>query len=67
VNFYIPLTETRGEKKSEVDKRVVLKDWSWAQPVYSTTLTNLSAPVIKIEIDPTKRMADIDRTNNVFE
>lgn len=67
VNFYIPLTETRGEKKSEVDNRVVLKDWSWAQPVYSTTLTNLSAPVIKIEIDPTKRMADIDRTNNVFE
>lgn len=67
VNFYIPLTETRGEKKSEVDNRVVLKDWSWAQPVYSTTLTNLSAPVIKIEIDPTKRMADLDRTNNVFE
>lgn len=67
VNFYIPLTETRGEKKSEVDNRVVLKDWSWAQPMYSAILTNLSSPVIKIEIDPTKRMADIDRTNNVFE
>jgi aminopeptidase N len=63
LNYYIPLTEMRGEKKSE--QITVLTDWSWAKPSYSFTLEGLD--IDKIEIDPTGRMADIDKKNNVYQ
>jgi hypothetical protein len=63
LNYYIPLTEMRGEKES--DQVTILKDWSWAKPSYSFTLEDLE--VNKIEIDPTGRMADIEKENNVYQ
>jgi aminopeptidase N len=63
LNYYIPLTEMRGEKKS--DQVILLEDWSWAKPSYSFSLEGLE--IDKIEIDPTGRMADIDKKNNVYQ
>ena len=53
----------RGEKES--NQVIILKDWSWAKPSYSFTLEGLE--IDKIEIDPTGRMADIDKENNVYQ
>ena len=53
----------RGEKKS--DQAILLEDWSWAKPSYTFTLEGLE--IDKIEIDPTGRMADIDKENNVYQ
>ncbi len=63
LSYYIPLTEMRGEKKS--DQVILLEDWSWAKPSYSFSLEGLE--IDKIEIDPTGRMADIDKENNVYQ
>jgi hypothetical protein len=63
LNYHIPLTEMRGEKKS--DQVILLEDWSWAKPSYSFSLEGLE--IDKIEIDPTGRMADIDKENNVYQ
>lgn len=63
LSYYIPLTEMRGEKKS--DQAILLEDWSWAKPSYTFTLEGLE--IDKIEIDPSDRMADIDKENNVYQ
>lgn len=68
--FYIPLREMRGEKPKETYalyndvKWTVLTDWFWTKPTYTI---HLNKKVKKAEIDPTKRLADIDHTNNIKE
>lgn len=64
---YIPLGAMRGMKEEEninaykgVSRRV-LKEWFWTQPDYEITFDK---EVKSLEIDPTKRMADVDRKNN---
>lgn len=65
----IPLNLMFGAKKSENDQQEyeVHEAWRWTEPTYTITfkqrLTNLS----KAEIDPSKRMADVDPRNNVLE
>ncbi len=62
---YIPLRMARAQKTSSyypLIKRVE-KNWAWAYPTYSFKVTK---PVKKVTIDPAKRMADIDKSNNVF-
>lgn len=67
--FYIPLREMRGEKPAEnlVEyqgvKRTVLTDAFWTNPVYEV---KTSKTVKTIVIDPTKRLADVDYKNNVY-
>lgn len=66
--FYIPLKMMRGEKPVENSmKRTVLEDWPWTNPTYTFDI-NKSASVIKtIMIDPSQRLADVDKTNNTFD
>ncbi len=59
--FYIPLRMLLGQKPTTA---TIINDWSWVQPTYTFTT---SKEVQSIEIDNSKRMADIDRSNNVFE
>ena len=63
--FYIPLDLLRGEKPAEnaTQKRTILPDWTWTNPTYEFK-TNTT--VQKIEIDASKRLADIERENNVW-
>ncbi len=60
-NFYIPLRMMYGKKPT---KATVIEDWPWVQPSYSFQTPKT---VKSVEIDASKRMADIDRTNNIFE
>lgn len=68
--FYIPLREMRGEKPKETYalyddvKWTVIKDWFWTKPTYTIPINK---KVKRAEIDPTKRLADIDHTNNIKE
>lgn len=66
--FYAPLESMRGEKPAENKiKRTVLPDHRWVDPVYEFEIPARAKNIAKIEIDPSRRMADIDRDNNVWE
>lgn len=66
VQYYAPLKIMRGEKPQE-DKdieRIVLEDWPWTHPEYVMAIPKRSSPITYMEIDPSQRMADVDRDNN---
>ncbi len=58
--FYIPLRMLLGNKPTSA---TIINDWSWTSPTYSFT-TNKT--IQSVEIDPSKLMADIDRSNNTL-
>ncbi len=65
--FYIPLRIMRGEKPTESDlNRTVLDDWQWVNPTYSFKLPVSLDQIVRVEIDPSQRLADIDKSNNVY-
>jgi hypothetical protein len=64
--FYIPLNETLGSKQVEFKEvtRNELEAWPWVNPNYIVKIGKKASEISSIEIDPTYRMADIDRKNN---
>jgi hypothetical protein len=62
---YIPLNLMYGEKPAEnTILRTVHTEWRWTHPEYTfETLRNIK-DIRSIEIDPSQRMADINKTNN---
>ncbi|MGB0525163.1 MAG: M1 family metallopeptidase [Flammeovirgaceae bacterium] len=66
--FYIPLRVMRGEKSERfVDiKTYVQADWPWAYPQYNLVIPTKTKKIRAIVIDPTDRMADVDKRNNVY-
>lgn len=60
-DFNIPLRMMRGNKPTSA---TVIEDWTWSHPSYSFSVTK---DIKKVEIDNSELMADIDRTNNVYE
>lgn len=58
-NYYIPLNIMRGEKPTEA---IVLKDWGWAQTKY---FFKTDKKIKSVQLDTSKFMADIDRSNNL--
>jgi hypothetical protein len=67
--IYIPLSEMRGNKPVE-DKdvdRTDLTAWPWVNPTYTVSINHKSSEIATIEIDPSLRMADIDRKNNKLD
>lgn len=65
---HIPLNLMRGTKANEQPTvpRTVAPDWNWVQTDYSLQLPEGPAPIARLELDPTQRMADIERSNNVW-
>lgn len=67
--FYIPALEMRGEKPMEKFdfykgvKRTVVEPWKWTTPDYKVSVNK---EVKRVIIDPTKRLADIDYSNNTY-
>ncbi len=59
-DFYIPLRMMLGTKPT---KATTLDAWSWAAPTYSFSAKKA---IKSVEIDPSRRMADIDDTNNSY-
>jgi hypothetical protein len=67
VMYYIPLGIMRGEKPNESGmERTLMQDWYWTHPTYDVTIDLPLSNISKIEIDPSQRMADIDRENNTW-
>lgn len=66
--FNIPLDLMRGSKPNEMPevKFTVLADWPWTHPDYRISINRPKSEISKIEIDPSKRMADMDVENNVW-
>jgi hypothetical protein len=57
----------RGEKPAENGiKRTVLPDHRWVDPVYEFTIPEKEKNIVRIEIDPSRRMADIIWENNTW-
>ena len=64
--YYIPLQMMRGEKSFGDTPVTVLRDWAWARPSYSFNVDSPSE-IVEVIIDPSGRMADIQKENNRFE
>ncbi len=66
--YNIPLRLMRGSKMREFSDMTyqVLPDWYWVQPGYSFVVKGNLSDIAKIEIDPSERMADKDKSNNTY-
>jgi hypothetical protein len=66
--YYIPLRIMRGERPMEKGEDLqILEDWPWTNVSYALTIDRHITDIQSIEIDPSLRMADVDRSNNTFE
>lgn len=67
--YYIPLNEMLGSKGIEDQsmERTDLVAWPWVNPQYTLSADYPASEIASIEIDPSMRMADIDRKNNVMD
>lgn len=64
--YYIPSNEMMGKKAME-DKSIKQTDlvaWPWVNPTYAVNIARKLNEIESIEIDPSLRMADINRKNN---
>ncbi|MEM6345434.1 MAG: M1 family metallopeptidase [Bacteroidota bacterium] len=69
VYYYIPMVIMRGEKNENwygSAERTLLEDWPWVNPTYNIQLAQGADQVATIEIDPSYRMADVNRRNNYY-
>ncbi len=65
----IPLDLMFGKKENEnkAQSYILHDEWRWVQPTYIVEFKHKLTDLIKAEIDPSKRMADIERKNNLIE
>ncbi len=65
---YVPMYLMFGEKPAENEiPRTVYPAWKWTHPAYIIEFDKRLSELTTVEIDPTFRMADIDRKNNKLE
>lgn len=66
---YIPLNLMYGEKPVEDTgiTRKVYEPWKWTHSSYTIETSKKLAEFTVVEIDPSQRMADVDRKNNKLE
>jgi hypothetical protein len=67
--YYVPLNETLGSKPIE-DRTIPRNDleaWPWVNPTYVVKVNRRTTEIASMEIDPTLRMADVERKNNVID
>ena len=65
-NYYIPLSIMRGEKDLG-DNVVLLKDWEWVNEHYEFDIDLSEKKITKIEINPSGKMADVNKKNNIIK
>jgi hypothetical protein len=66
---YIPMYLMFGAKENEYSKASFTKHepWRWTNPTYEVLIDKPLTEITSLEIDPTKRLADIDRNDNKLE
>lgn len=64
--FYISMNELMGNKPTQKasEGRIDLEPWPWVNPSYSLIINKKDSVIESIEIDPSQRMADVNRKNN---
>ena len=63
--YYIPTDLMHGLKPFETENVVQMEPWGWASPEYSfQDITQKK--ITKVEIDPSKTLADINQIDNSF-
>lgn len=65
-SVYLPLTIMRGQKKEEAGspERIHMQKWPWTHRTTEVTLDIPLSEIRSIVIDPSMRMADINREDN---
>jgi hypothetical protein len=68
MGYTVPLQIMRGAKGADLSdiNWIVSPDWAWTNPQYSLNLPVKLDDILTIEIDPSERMADIEKINNVW-
>lgn len=62
---YMPLNLMYGAKPAEdATPRTVHEEWKWTHPEYSFATSRGIQEIKSIEIDPSQRLADVNRINN---
>ncbi len=62
---YIPMNLMYGAKEAENNMPFFVHDeWKWTQPEYTFAISKPVKDIKEVEIDPSQRMADINRINN---
>jgi hypothetical protein len=62
---YISMNLMYGIKPAEDDTpRIFPQEWKWTDPEYYFTINRNIGDIRSIEIDPSQRMADVNRSNN---
>jgi hypothetical protein len=62
---YIPLNLMFANKLAEDNiPRIIHEEWLWTHPSYSFNIDKKIADIKSIEIDPSFKMADVNRVNN---
>lgn len=67
--YYVSMNEMLGNKPVE-DKTIQRYDlpaWPWVNPTYTLEVKRNVNEISSLEIDPSKRMADVDRDNNLVD
>ena len=64
--YYISMNELMGNKPMEFKtmSRIELDSWPWVNPTYTLKINRPTSEIESIEIDPSQRMADVNRKNN---
>jgi hypothetical protein len=67
--LYVPMDLMFGAKPAESSEtpRTVFDPWPWTNMTYTVSTMRHLRDIVRVEIDPTQRMADVDRRNNVLE
>jgi aminopeptidase N len=65
---YVPLSLMYGAKPAETNNKPILHDeWRWIDPTYIVEFKRRLMDLKEAEIDPTRRLADIERNNNLLQ
>lgn len=64
---YIPLDLMLSGKKAEAANWITHKEWRWTAPTYTFEVSKPISQLKSIEIDPSQRMPDVNRSNNKIE
>jgi len=67
--IYLPLVIMRGEKSIEegLPTRTVTSDWPWTNLTKTIRIKQRKENIKSVEIDPSMRLADLERKNNKLE
>lgn len=67
--YHIPMRLMRGEKQDEnlYDERYIVTDWPWTHPLYQLHIPISIKKIKKVEIDPSKRLADVFEEDNIWK